>query len=111
MLVGVKEARRLIMGCIEESNEPLPKPRTGLMPFLRSTRLDELSVAWILYALSSTHEFDELPVRHNEEHLNAELAENVMWGADTSSLLRGGDGSNARQAEISLDVMADPHTK
>lgn len=96
---------------IEESNEPLPAPKNGLKPLSRPTLVDELSIAWILYALSSTHEFDELPVRHNEEYLNMELAENVMWGADTSSLLVEGNRRNTRSAEVSLDVMSDPHTK
>jgi len=117
MLFGVKEARKLVMTSIEESDKSSPPPASGspngsgLKPFIRPTRVDEVSTAWILYALSSTHEFDELPVRHNEEHLNATLCEDVMWGADTSAVVSGGNGSNAVRAEVSLDIMADPHTK
>jgi activating signal cointegrator complex subunit 3 len=131
MLFGVKEARKLVViTCIEESGISTPVASgttngTGLKPFVRSRRVDEVSIAWILYALSSTHEFDELPVRHNEEHLNATLCEDVMWGADTSALIAedvkwgedtsevsaGGNGSNLRNAAVSLDIMADPHTK
>jgi len=114
MLFGVKEARKLVMACIEESDQSLQvgsvsPNQTDLKPFVRPTRVDEVTTAWILYALASTHEFDELPVRHNEEHLNVTLCEDVMWGADTSALIM--NGRNKRQAEVSLDVMADPHTK
>jgi activating signal cointegrator complex subunit 3 len=36
--------------------------------------------------ISQAMEFDELPVRHNEELLNAELSEYLPWPADQSSL-------------------------
>ena len=116
MLFGVKEARKLVMTCIEEADKSTPAASAsskgnGLKPFTRPSWVDEVIIAWILYALSSTHEFDELPVRHNEEHLNARLCEEVMWGADTSAVIQGRNGENAMRAEVSLDVMSDPHTK
>ena len=117
MLFGMKEARKLVMTSIEEAAKSTNAANVAgssdktLKSFIRPTRVDEVSTAWILYALSSTHEFDELPVRHNEEHLNAALCEEVMWGVDSSTLLSGDKGNSAFRAEVSLDVMADPHTK
>jgi len=68
------------------------------------------AIAKILLELSSTHEFDELPVRHNEEELNLELSRSLPWGYDLSKVSwwmdkRKGPGKNI------LDIMADPHTK
>ena len=36
--------------------------------------------------LCSTKEYEELPVRHNEEKLNAELAKQVPWSVDDLAL-------------------------
>lgn len=66
---------------------------------------DEASIAWILYAICSSHEFDEVPVRHNEEFLNEELSRNLMWGPDTSKLVSGSRGYHG------IEVFEDPHTK
>jgi activating signal cointegrator complex subunit 3 len=111
MLIGVTAARKIIMTELsveaKTSKTIRPSSRIELTSFTRPARVDEVSVAWILYALSSTHEFDELPVRHNEEHLNAALSKDLMWGADTSQVI--GDGSS--DDHKSLDIMADPHTK
>ena len=115
MLFGVREARKLTMASLE-SDQPTERTPPGssdfkLKSFTRPTRVDEVSVAWILYALSSTHEFDELPVRHNEEHLNATLSENVSWGPDTSEVIAVGNAQNRSSAHHNMDIMADPHTK
>jgi activating signal cointegrator complex subunit 3 len=111
MLIGVTAARKIIMTelSVESSTSKAIRPssRIELTSFTRPARVDEVSVAWILYALSSTHEFDELPVRHNEEHLNATLSKDLIWGADTSKLI--GQGSSGDRNN--LDTMADPHTK
>jgi activating signal cointegrator complex subunit 3 len=109
MLFGVTAARKIIMTelHVEPPKAIRPSCKIEMTSFTRPTRVDELSVAWILYALSSTHEFDELPVRHNEEHLNAGLSKDLIWGADTLGLIgevSSGDRNN-------LDIMADPHTK
>lgn len=58
--------------------------------------------------VANTHEFDQLPVRHNEEHLNAELSEDVSWGADASFIT---NPNRQRSEYVNLDVMAAPHTK
>jgi hypothetical protein len=68
--------------------------------------VDDLSAAWLLYSLCSTHEFDEHPVRHNEEHLNEELSRKLKWGPDTSQLLSS--GSLVRHNPT---IFQDPHTK
>eukprot|EP00533_Pseudo-nitzschia_delicatissima_P004937 CAMPEP_0116093678 /NCGR_PEP_ID=MMETSP0327-20121206/8726_1 /TAXON_ID=44447 /ORGANISM="Pseudo-nitzschia delicatissima, Strain B596" /LENGTH=2143 /DNA_ID=CAMNT_0003585231 /DNA_START=152 /DNA_END=6583 /DNA_ORIENTATION=- len=78
-----------------------------LRPLVRSKRLDEVSIAWLLYTLCCTHEFDELPVRHNEEYLNEELSEDLMWGANTSAVL----SKDGRAGYIDTEVYADSHTK
>jgi len=107
---GIKEARRLINAEID-AEEKINKRVIELyesFPFQRSLRVDEISVAWILYTLCNTHEFDELPVRHNEEHLNADLSNSVVWGADVSTVL---NPEQERSEYVNLDVMADPHTK
>ena len=111
MQFGVTQARKLIATAIEEDDgEKAPRNPNGkpnqLQNFSRSERVDEISLAWLLYAMSSTPEFDELPVRHNEEHLNADLAEELMWGADTTIVL-----NPDATPYINMDVMADPHTK
>jgi activating signal cointegrator complex subunit 3 len=108
MEFGVKQARKLITGCLQESPPPIaderPKEKT-LGPFARATRVDEVSLGWLLYVVSSTHEFDEHPVRHNEEYLNQELAAELMWGPDTSALISGRGGQH------SIEIFQDPHTK
>jgi hypothetical protein len=115
MQLGVREARKIIMQAIEEEgndngdsevvNRSQNKIRT--IPFTRSTRVDEVTIAWLLYTLSATHEFNELPVRHNEEIQNQELSEELMWGPDTSALMAD---SNERQHH-NMDIFSDPHTK
>ena len=46
----------------------------------RKFTLDERATAMVLEVLSYCSEFNELPVRHNEENLNEELAADVKWG-------------------------------
>uniref|UniRef100_A0A7S1DCV9 SEC63 domain-containing protein n=1 Tax=Cyclophora tenuis TaxID=216820 RepID=A0A7S1DCV9_CYCTE len=110
-MFGVNEARKLITTLLEDDssgNAPTnEKELKELKPFHRPVRVDEVSLAWLLYAVANTHEFDELPVRHNEEHLNEALSEDLMWGADVSSVLNPDHG----RSHVNLDVMADPHTK
>lgn len=111
MQVGVREARKLVLNTIESSTSPSGEKSQGSeaqpYPFTRPVRVDEISAAWLLYVLSSTHEFDEIPVRHNEEHLNQELSKQVMWGPDTSSIL---DPNGNRQVHDN-SIFEDPHTK
>ena len=118
MQFGVREARKLILKEVEAGvsaelkAEKLAKLKAkkgsmklDLLPFTPSKRVDEVSAAWLLYSLSCTHEFDELPVRHNEEILNEELSGSLMWGPDTATVISG----NRPYADP--EVFADPHTK
>jgi hypothetical protein len=113
MQMGVREARKILIQTLEKSDadEPdnavvQPPGNTGrTVPFSRSPRVDEITIAWLLYTLSSTHEFDELPVRHTEENLNQELSERLMWGPDTSALMSG------NKPYYNEDIFSDPHTK
>ena len=68
------------------------------------------SIAKILYSLSHTHEFNELPVRHNEEELNLELSRSLPWGYDLSKVSWWMEKQKSAGKNI-LDIMADPHTK
>lgn len=68
------------------------------------------SIAKILYSLSHTHEFNELPVRHNEEELNLELSRSLPWGYDLSKVSWWMEKQKGAGKNI-LDIMADPHTK
>jgi len=111
MQLGVREARKLVVRSLEESESEdysetgLSQNHSTLGPFTRPCRVDELSAAWLLYVLCSTHEFDEHPVRHNEEFINEELSSQLVWGPDTSGLLSGGS------AQHSMEIFQDPHTK
>lgn len=112
MQLGVREARRLVLSCLEESANHDHQSRQdrgelgSLTPLQRPERVDEVSAAWLLYTLCSTHEFDEHPVRHNEEYLNQELADELMWGPDTTSLVSGN-----QDVHHNMEVFQDPHTK
>ena len=106
MQFGVREARKMVLSCLENEPKQQGNVPNKMVPFERSERVDEISLAWLLYTLASTHEFDELPVRHNEEILNEELSEDLMWGPDTQSLLSGN-----RDQYHDPEVFEDSHTK
>jgi len=113
MELGLREARKMIANALgdDDTAKKLPSefgPSLALTPLVRSRKVDELSIAWLFYVLCSTHEFDELPVRHNEEYLNEELSADLMWGADTAALMSGKRGVKQYH---DIDVFQDPHTK
>lgn len=103
MQFGVRECRKIVQKELESEGKQDSPAELSL--FKRAARVDEVSLAWLMYSLCNTHEFDELPVRHNEEILNQELSEAVIWGADTQALLTG------KQGYQGPDMFADPHTK
>ena len=103
MQFGVRECRKIVQKELE--SEGKQESPAELSIFKRSVRVDEVSLAWLMYSLCNTHEFDELPVRHNEEILNEELSEAVKWGADTKALLTG------KQGYQGPDTFSDPHCK
>ena len=107
MQFGVRQARKMVQNILgEEKAGTTVKESNKLVPFSRSSRVDEVCMAWLLYSLASTHEFDEHPVRHNEEILNEELSDDLMWGPDTQSLLSGN-----RDQYFNPEIYEDPHTK
>ncbi len=105
MQFGLRQCAKMIIS--EKPSIAVSSKIPTLRPLIRSKRLDELSIAWLLYTLCCTHEFDELPVRHNEEYLNEELSETVMWGADTSAVM----SNDGRAGYVDTEVYADSHTK
>lgn len=114
MEFGLKECAKLIMAeknnSVGNNDDKQFGPSSNsskLHPITRSVRMEEGSIAWILYSLCSTHEFDEIPVRHNEQFLNQDLSASVMWGADTSIVL----SSDGKAGHVDLEAYADPHTK
>ena len=68
------------------------------------------AIAKILLEISSTHEFSEIPVRHNEEELNLELSRSLPWGYDLNKVSWWMDKPKQPGKNI-LDIMASPHTK
>ncbi|GKY99048.1 hypothetical protein MPSEU_000860500 [Mayamaea pseudoterrestris] len=106
MQFGVKEGRRIVLNYLEEetNSKVSDSLKTSLSSFERSPRIDEVASGWLLYTLCSTHEFDEHPVRHNEEHLNEELSRSLMWGPDMTMLLSG-------RRSYNIEIFQDPHTK
>lgn len=113
MQFGVRDARKMISQEIDAykasaaASDQKLSGKYQMVPFTRPARVDEVSSASLLYALASTHEFDEVPVRHNEEILNEELSDQLKWGPDIAALF----SPNGKRRHASLDVFADPHTK
>jgi len=103
MLFGMREACRLA----QKHSECFPPVTQGQAELLWNRKLESILCSWILYSVCSTHEYDELPVRHNEEMLNEELSADTMWGPDTASILNSDDSYIHRQP----DIFEDPHTK
>ena len=112
MLLGVREARRMIEQFDDEATNKMVDASTQTFcPLTGSMRLNEIAAAWLLYVVCSTHEFDDHPVRHNEEFLNRDLSEQVSWGADPSSLLSTVDSGVSVRHSHNIEVFQDPHTK
>jgi len=105
MQFGIRQCAKMIVS--EKPSIGNADKTPTLRPLVRSNRVDEVSIAWLIYTICCTHEFDELPVRHNEEFLNEELSESVMWGPDTSAVL----SKDGRAGYIDPEVYADSHTK
>lgn len=57
-----------------------------LMVYLRSVKTEDVPLDILMKIMCDAAEFSELPVRHNEEHLNAELAEQLGFDAQSSLL-------------------------
>jgi Sec63 Brl domain len=113
MQIAIREGRKIILKSLKSipvGTLMLAGALKGFIaqPLCRPILVDEQSIAWLLFALCSTHEFDEIPVRHNEELLNEELSRKVMWGPDVADVLAESKG--ARQYR-NIEIYQDPHTK
>lgn len=104
---GSKDARKEIKKGRELSDASDP-PNQTVHSLSFPDHLEESAVAHILYTLSHTHEFSELPVRHTEEILNTDLNESLPWGPK-APIING--NCLATIDDYDDDIMADPHTK
>jgi Sec63 Brl domain len=118
MQIGIRESYTILSQLSEQRQEQQQQQRGDsdakvsannrwvVNPFHIDVKVDEAMVAWLLYVTASTHEFDEIPVRHNEEIMNEELSKKVIWGPDADSAILG-----SRKRYVNPEVYADPHTK
>lgn len=104
MELGIREARKIITNLLQ-NEVPADSSSQGMVPFVQRKQIEEVLCAWLLYTLCSTHEFDEIPVRHNEEFLNKELSDKLKWGPDAQSIL------GKREVYRVSELFAQPHTK
>lgn len=103
MLDAVKMCRQIIKDNWKQSTKNVKTGDSFSFPIA----IEEKCVGSILYHLSRIHEFDELPVRHNEEHLNLNLSQIVPFG---SSLPGEKNDEKLNEGDL-LERMAEPHTK
>lgn len=85
-------------GCVnferEDEIEALPLGKIASYYYLKYTTVqmfanklqDRMELPALVDTLSSASEFEELPVRHNEDKLNEELSTQVRWEVDVYSL-------------------------
>jgi activating signal cointegrator complex subunit 3 len=103
MRIGVKNSRRTMLSSLEQFDS-----RTGEHGFAFPVEVEEIAVASIIYHLAHTYEFSELPVRHNEEQLNAQLADELPWGPLIPVI---NQGALRKNNNIDLETYLDPCTK
>jgi activating signal cointegrator complex subunit 3 len=105
MRIGCKSSRQLILRSLDQFHFDTE----GEPGFSFPAEIEELAVASILFHLSHTYEFSEIPVRHNEEHLNARLADELPWGAmiPVATTQRGLKKNN----NVDVETYLDPSTK
>uniref|UniRef100_A0A061RFI5 Sec63-domain-containing protein n=1 Tax=Tetraselmis sp. GSL018 TaxID=582737 RepID=A0A061RFI5_9CHLO len=82
-------------GCVETDEDGGVEPTTAgrvasyyylhhrTMLTFSSSLHEDMTVEELLHVLCAAHEFSELPVRHNEDKLNFQLAGTVRWQVDT----------------------------
>ena len=99
------QKRKFLVGNAEST-----KSVVSVHKFVPEQAMCIFAIAKILFELSFTHEFAELPVRHNEEELNLELSRSLPWGYNLSKVSWWMDTAQHPGKNI-LDIMASPHTK
>ena len=123
MLMGIRSLRKVLAQHIQFENHgdtllqsevcidaAAMKSPQNIYRFTAGHAKYTFAFAQILYELSATHEFDELPVRHNEEELNLELSRSIPWGHDLGKVSWWTD-KPSRPGKNILDIMSSPHTK
>jgi activating signal cointegrator complex subunit 3 len=102
MSIAVRECNSIVRDLWKH-----PEDSTTENSFSFNLSSEDACVGSILYHLCHIHEFDEHPVRHNEEHLNLALSDSLPWGSSTP-----GDKKNRKMnQEDLLEIMSEPHTK
>lgn len=104
--------KNIVSSIIESSTnvtsvEQYPNPSGGPRDVEKN---EALILNRIFMALSFTHEFDEFPLRHNEEELNERLYTSLKLDVTTKRLLHEQFVAAKTDAE-SFDMMGDPHVK
>lgn len=124
MMLGIRELQKVLAQHGQDSkreaalqkhkfllgNAESMKSVVSVHKFIPEQAMCIFAIAKILFELSFTHEFSELPVRHNEEELNLELSRSLPWGYDLSKVSWWIDKADHPRKNI-LDIMASPHTK
>jgi Sec63 Brl domain len=107
MLLGLNETLRTFSNCLNvvspvQANSTI---KSRYIHFERDSMTDNCTISWLLYLVCSTQEFDEHPVRHNEEILNENLSKLLKWGPQPP----GPDTD--RPLKVNKEIFKDPHTK
>lgn len=124
MLNGARSLRKILAQHHDDESKGVELPKQNYIAgdsnsnkavlsvwkFSTEHSIHTFAIAKILYELSFTHEFNELPVRHNEEELNLELSRGLPWGYDLGKVSFWMDKKKPAGSSI-LDIMLDPHTK
>jgi activating signal cointegrator complex subunit 3 len=124
MMLGTRGLRKVLAQHVQELKREIALPKHSLLfgtaestecvasihKFVPEQIVTVYAIAKILYELSFTHEFAELPVRHNEEELNLELSRSLPWGYDLSKV-SWWTNKTQHSGKNMLDIMASPHTK
>lgn len=105
-LEDTKMSRKMLLVGNAESTKRV----ASVHKFTNDNDMYTYAIAKILFDISATYEFNELPVRHNEEELNIELSRSLPWGYDLSKVSWWIDKPKQSGKNI-LDIMASPHTK
>ena len=80
--INMRAGLRVLRGNLERAKSEMGKGSDGDAGKDGGDDVEaEATLAHVLKVLSYCGEFDEIPVRHNEEHLNEELAADLRWGA------------------------------
>ena len=128
MRTGMRLVRQIVLEQLEQlnqtnhsnndSNAVDPNLRKKKKRNMKKTKIETNAIASILYLLSSTYEFNDVPpVRHNEDWLNVELCAKLPWGAKPSDqrlhhLHRSSTSNESNESmTINTNTMSDSHTK